>query len=224
MRRPSAAAGSALFFAVAPGVVAGVIPWAITGWETDAEWWLPLRVLGGVLIVAGGAVLVSAFARFVREGLGTPAPVAPTEHLVVGGLYRYVRNVMYIAVTTTILGQALLFGSVVLLVWAAVVWAAMAAFVRVVRGADARRPVRRAVRGVPPRRTGVVAAAQRETIAELTTCASTPLPTPSVMVTVTLRVPALAYMWRPRTLKEPSPARRTRPSDFEPSPQLIVTS
>jgi protein-S-isoprenylcysteine O-methyltransferase Ste14 len=74
-------------------------------------------------------VLVHAFARFVREGLGTPAPVAPTEHLVVGGLYRYVRNVMYIAVTMTILGQALLLGQVVLLVWAAVAWGAMAAFV-----------------------------------------------------------------------------------------------
>ncbi|HEX5621207.1 MAG TPA: isoprenylcysteine carboxylmethyltransferase family protein [Solirubrobacteraceae bacterium] len=129
MRRPSAAAGSAVFFAAAPGVVAGVIPWALTGWETESEWWLPLRVLGAILIVAGGAVLVNAFARFVREGLGTPAPIAPTEHLVVGGLYRYVRNVMYIAVTTTIVGQALLLGQVVLLVWAAVAWLAMAAFV-----------------------------------------------------------------------------------------------
>jgi protein-S-isoprenylcysteine O-methyltransferase Ste14 len=129
MRRPSAAAGSALFFALAPGVVAGVIPWALTGWETESEWWPPLRVLGAVLIVAGAGVLVHAFARFVVEGLGTPAPVAPTEHLVVGGLYRYVRNVMYIAVTTTIVGQALLLGQAVLLVWAAVAWAAMAAFV-----------------------------------------------------------------------------------------------
>jgi protein-S-isoprenylcysteine O-methyltransferase Ste14 len=131
MRRPSAAAGSALFFAVAPGVVAGVMPWALTGWETESEWWLPVRVLGAAAIVAGGAVLVNAFARFVREGLGTPAPVAPTEHLVVGGLYRYVRNVMYIAVTTTILGQALLLGQVVLVVYAAVVWAGMAVFVLV---------------------------------------------------------------------------------------------
>jgi protein-S-isoprenylcysteine O-methyltransferase Ste14 len=129
MRRPSAAAGSALFFAVAPGVVAGVMPWALTGWETESEWWLPVRVLGAAAIVAGGAVLVNAFARFVREGLGTPAPVAPTEHLVVGGLYRYVRNVMYIAVTTTIVGQGLLLGQAVLFVWAAIAWAAMAAFV-----------------------------------------------------------------------------------------------
>jgi protein-S-isoprenylcysteine O-methyltransferase Ste14 len=130
VRRPTAAAGSALFFAVAPGVVAGVIPWALTGWETEHDWGLAIQILGGVLVVAGAAVLVHAFARFVVEGLGTPAPAAPTEHLVVGGLYRYVRNVMYIAVTTTILGQALLLGQVVLLVWAAVAWASMAAFVK----------------------------------------------------------------------------------------------
>jgi protein-S-isoprenylcysteine O-methyltransferase Ste14 len=129
VRRPTAAAGSALFFALAPGVVAGVVPWALTGWETEHEWRLPLRVLGAVLVVAGAAVLVHAFARFVVEGLGTPAPAAPTEHLVVGGLYRYVRNVMYIAVTTTIVGQGLLLGQPVLLVYAAVAWAGMATFV-----------------------------------------------------------------------------------------------
>ena len=129
MRRPSAAAGSALFFAVAPGVVAGVIPWSLTGWETESEWWLPVRVLGGALVVAGAAVLVHAFGRFVVEGLGTPAPVAPTEHLVVGGLYRYVRNVMYIAVTAAIVGQGLLLGQPILLAYAAVAWVGMAAFV-----------------------------------------------------------------------------------------------
>jgi protein-S-isoprenylcysteine O-methyltransferase Ste14 len=129
VRRPSAAAGSALFFAAAPGTIAGLIPWAITRWEVEAEWWPPLRILGAVLVIAGAAVLIHAFARFVIEGLGTPAPLAPTEHLVVGGLYRYVRNVMYIAVTSAILGQALLLGSGALLVWAAVAWAAMAAFV-----------------------------------------------------------------------------------------------
>jgi protein-S-isoprenylcysteine O-methyltransferase Ste14 len=81
------------------------------------------------MIPAGAVVLVKAFARFVREGLGTPAPVAPTEHLVVGGPYRYVRNVMYIAVTAVVAGQALLLGSPGLLVYAAVVWVAMAVFV-----------------------------------------------------------------------------------------------
>jgi protein-S-isoprenylcysteine O-methyltransferase Ste14 len=130
VKRPAAAAGSALFFAVAPVVVAGVIPYLLTGWEAGGDWWLPLRLLGAALVVAGGAVLVQAFARFVVEGLGTPAPVAPTEHLVVGGPYRYVRNVMYVGVTAAIAGQALVLGRPVLLVYAAVAWAGMAAFAR----------------------------------------------------------------------------------------------
>ncbi len=93
------AAASALFFALAPGVVAGLMPYLLTGWEAEpaAAGW---QVLGVALIAAGAAVLIHAFARFVREGVGTPAPIAPTQHLVVGGLYRYIRNPMYCAVVS----------------------------------------------------------------------------------------------------------------------------
>jgi protein-S-isoprenylcysteine O-methyltransferase Ste14 len=126
-----AAAGSALFFLVAPCVVAGVVPWLITGWDAEEplEPWLPARLLGAVLAAAGATVLLHAFARFVSEGLGTPAPVAPTERLVVGGLYRYVRNPMYLAVVGVIVGQALLLGRWELVAYAAAVAAAFAAFV-----------------------------------------------------------------------------------------------
>jgi protein-S-isoprenylcysteine O-methyltransferase Ste14 len=68
--------------------------------------------------------------RLVVEGRGTPAPVAPTERLVVGGLYRHVRNPMYVAVTATIAGQALLLGRPWLLAYAAAFWCVTAAFVR----------------------------------------------------------------------------------------------
>jgi protein-S-isoprenylcysteine O-methyltransferase Ste14 len=129
MNRRSAAAGSALFFALAPGVVAGVVPWALTKWERTGPP-LALQLLGGTLTLAGGAVLVHAFARFVREGLGTPAPVAPTEHLVVGGLDRHVRNPMYLAVVAAVAGQALLLGRAVLGIYAAVLLAVFVAFVR----------------------------------------------------------------------------------------------
>ena len=74
--------------------------------------------------------LVHAFARFVAEGVGTPAPVAPTRQLVVGGLYRYVRNPMYLAVLAAIAGQALVLGRLVLVPYAVVVAAAFVAFVR----------------------------------------------------------------------------------------------
>jgi protein-S-isoprenylcysteine O-methyltransferase Ste14 len=82
-----------------------------------------------LLVVAGVGVLLHAFGRFVAEGLGTPAPVAPTRELVVGGLYRYVRNPMYLAVLAAILGQALALGQPVLLPYAAAVGAAFVAFV-----------------------------------------------------------------------------------------------
>ena len=126
-----AAAGTFAFFLLAPGVVAGVVPWLLTGWEArDPTPHWSLRALGVALVVVGTAVLVHAFVRFVAEGRGTPAPVAPTERLVVGGLYRHVRNPMYLAVLATILGQALLLGRLVLLVYAAAVALAFVAFVR----------------------------------------------------------------------------------------------
>lgn len=131
MRVMTAAAGSAVFFGLAPGVVAGLIPWWLTRWQPHdlGKYGVPIRILGAVLIVAGTIVLLQAFGRFVREGLGTPAPVAPPEHLVVGGLYRYVRNPMYVAVVTTIVGQALALGRFDLLWYAAAVFAAVALFV-----------------------------------------------------------------------------------------------
>ncbi|MBX3570304.1 MAG: isoprenylcysteine carboxylmethyltransferase family protein [Rhizobiaceae bacterium] len=131
MVRTAAVAGSAFFFLCAPGVVAGVIPWMLTD-----RYHMPLASLPGasglaaILIAAGLAVLIHAFVRFVAEGAGTPAPVAPTERLVIGGIYRHVRNPMYVAVMSIILGQALLFGAAAVAVYAGLALAAMAAFVR----------------------------------------------------------------------------------------------
>lgn len=90
---------------------------------------LGLRVVGGVLIAAGLPVLVHSFVRFVTEGRGTPAPVAPTERLVVGGLYRWVRNPMYVAVGSIIAGQALLFASPELAIYLVLFAVAVATFV-----------------------------------------------------------------------------------------------
>ena len=161
MRRAPAALGTLVFLFVAPGVVAGAVPWLLTGWDArDPAPWLPLRVLGTFLIVVGVAVLLSAFARFVTEGTGTPAPVAPTDRLVVGGLYRWVRNPMYLAVLGTIVGQALLLGRPVLLGYAAVFVATVVAFVRgyeeptlLARYGEEYEAYRRGVPGWRPRRT-----------------------------------------------------------------------
>src|SRR5215203_859697 len=133
MRRSTAAVGSAVFFLLAPGMVGGLIPWLLTGgWQVrePLPYWAPARVLGGVVLVAGLIALVGAFVRFVVEGLGTPAPLAAPERLVVGGAYRHVRNPMYVAVVAAIVGQALLLGRLGLLVYAGLTWLLVAAFVR----------------------------------------------------------------------------------------------
>lgn len=129
MQRPTAAVVTAAFFGCAPGAVAGVVPWALTRWQPGYDVPLPAQVAGGALTAAGTAVLVDSFARFVVDGAGTPAPPAPTERLVVSGLYRYIRNPMYVGVLAAIVGQALLLGRPVLLGYAAVAGATVASFV-----------------------------------------------------------------------------------------------
>ena len=74
--------------------------------------------------------MVHSFVAFVRHGRGTPAPAAPTEHLVVQGAYRHVRNPMYVAVVALVLGQVLLFASPGLLAYLVVITLVTDAFVR----------------------------------------------------------------------------------------------
>jgi protein-S-isoprenylcysteine O-methyltransferase Ste14 len=131
MQKTTAVLGSALFFVIAPCVLAGVVPWWMTRWVfLPAFLGIELaRGVGVLLILAGVPGLVDSFARFALQGLGTPAPVAPTRTLVVTGLYRYVRNPMYVSVLAVILGQALLFGDWRLIVYGALFWLACHVFV-----------------------------------------------------------------------------------------------
>jgi protein-S-isoprenylcysteine O-methyltransferase Ste14 len=141
VRRVGAALGSLVWLIIAPGVVVGLVPWWITGWavQVDAALWLPIQVLGVGIVVAGVAVLLHTFARFAVDGLGTPAPVAPTENLVVTGLYRHVRNPMYVAVVAVIVGQVMLFVDPILLAYAVVIAAANVAFVKAYEEPTLRR-------------------------------------------------------------------------------------
>jgi protein-S-isoprenylcysteine O-methyltransferase Ste14 len=129
MRKVRAAAGTAVFLVIAPGTVVGLLPWLITGWHAGSSRSAVLTALGAILIAAGCAVLLYAFGQFVVDGLGTPAPPAPTDVLVSRGLYRYVRNPMYLAVLAAIVGQAVLLARPVLLIYAAAVGLAFMAFV-----------------------------------------------------------------------------------------------
>jgi len=131
MSRTQSLIGSAIFLILAPGTVAGLIPWLIRRASPSSPWLdgTPLAAAGALLCLAGLAGLLASFLRFAWEGLGTPAPVAPTRTLVVTGLYRHVRNPMYVAVTALIAGQALVFANPWTLAYGAAVWAAFHAFI-----------------------------------------------------------------------------------------------
>src|SRR5690554_4034874 len=123
--------GTIVFLFLAPGIVAGFIPWWISGWRSY-DWggasWIVVPI-AWVAIAVGVAFLLHAFALFALHQ-GTPAPVAPTKALVVTGVYRFVRNPMYLAVLAIILGQALLFGNWGLVLFAAIAFAAVFTFVK----------------------------------------------------------------------------------------------
>ena len=120
-----------IFLVVAPGTLAVYLPWTICRWRFTSPLlgFFPFRIIGALMITAGLPVLLDSFARFAIKGMGTPAPVAPPQHLVVTGLYRRVRNPMYVAVSLLIFGQGLLFGTVRLLQFGVVVWLGFFAFV-----------------------------------------------------------------------------------------------
>jgi protein-S-isoprenylcysteine O-methyltransferase Ste14 len=123
MRRAFAILGSIIFLFIAPGLIAGYVPWLFCRWRVGEPFFgsSSFRIIGLLLIAAALAVLLDSFARFALQGLGTPAPVFPTKHLIVTGLYRYVRNPMYVAVFSLILGQGLFFASIAVLEYAAAV-------------------------------------------------------------------------------------------------------
>jgi protein-S-isoprenylcysteine O-methyltransferase Ste14 len=124
--------GTIVFLFVAPGIVAGLVPWLISGWQWH-DWGGAAAIvlpIAWIAIGAGVAFLLAAFALFAVHR-GTPAPIMPTENLVVTGVYRFVRNPMYLAVLAIIVGQALLFGDWGVLLYAAIVLTAVVTFVKV---------------------------------------------------------------------------------------------
>lgn len=129
-RRSLAFLGTILFL-VAPATVLGLVPFWLSGWRVQPAFLGlgALRVIGGILLAGGVAVLLDSYFRLALQGLGTPAPVFPTRRLVVTGLFRYVRNPIYVALVTGIIGQALMLGSLPVLAYGLFVWLAFHGFV-----------------------------------------------------------------------------------------------
>jgi len=130
MSTRSAGLGSFAFFLAAPVTMGVLLPALLSGWHADPAPAPAISFLGAIVALAGLTTVIACFARFVTEGRGTPAPVAPTEELVVGGLYRHLRNPMYVGVIALIGGQAIAFASVAVAVYAAAFTAIVVAFVR----------------------------------------------------------------------------------------------
>ncbi len=102
-------------------IVAGIVPWLLTRWHAESQPAV-LRILGIVVMAAGGAIVIETTTRFALQGRGTPAPWAPPERFVERGSYRFVRSPMYLGVILLVAGQGLLLGRAVLYAWAVAAW------------------------------------------------------------------------------------------------------
>jgi protein-S-isoprenylcysteine O-methyltransferase Ste14 len=121
---------STAWAALLPGFFAGYVPWRFFGLaHVQLDLHDPIHLLGLLCIGLGVGLLVACIWEFARSGRGTLAPVDPPSQLVVRGLYRYVRNPMYLSVTTIVLGELLLTQSRGLLTYWAIWFAAVNLFV-----------------------------------------------------------------------------------------------
>ena len=121
---------SLLWTILLPGVFAGYLPWRYFGLrEAHIEWSTPVSVLGLVIMLLGVLLLGACILEFARRGRGTLSPVDPPRLLVVSGLYRFVRNPMYLSVTMIVLGEALVARSESLAIYWAIWFACANLFV-----------------------------------------------------------------------------------------------
>ena len=125
----SAIAKTLLFTAIVPATVVGIVPWRLRGNALVAAKGVEFVAAMAVIVLGVAIYLYTAFWSFAAIGGGTPAPIAPTKILVVKGLYRYVRNPMYIGVELAVLGQAWLFHSFPMLAYLAFAATAVYSFV-----------------------------------------------------------------------------------------------
>lgn len=120
-----------LFWTVAfPGFAAGYVPSRYFDVnEVAFDFANPRHLLGGIFILVGAAILVTCIFEFARTGRGTLSPADPATVLVVRGLYRYVRNPMYVGVLTIIAGHFILRPSTGLAIYWLSFLAATSAFI-----------------------------------------------------------------------------------------------
>ena len=120
-----------IFTVLVPGTIAVWIPYRLVS-SPGPRGSIPLgnlRYAGLAAILIGALIYLWCAWDFAFAGKGTPAPIDPPKELVVRGLYKYVRNPMYIGVLSLVLGQAVWFEAVTLFAYAGVVFLLFSAFV-----------------------------------------------------------------------------------------------
>jgi len=112
-----------IFTIIVPGAIAALIPYLLLSRTPSSFADIgPLQTFGLIPMAIGAAIYLRCAWDFASTGKGTPAPIDPPKRLVARGLYRFVRNPMYVGVLTALLGEAWLFGSWTLLAYAAIVF------------------------------------------------------------------------------------------------------
>lgn len=86
-------------------------------------------MVGLLLIASGATILLSCIYMFARFGKGTLSPFDPARHLVIKGMYRYVRNPMYVGVMMMLAGETLYMESLTFLIYTVIVFALFNAFI-----------------------------------------------------------------------------------------------
>lgn len=131
---------SLLWMILLPGLYAGYIPWRYFGVrDVRPDLGSPSQLTGLTVVAVGVTLLLTCIWEFARSGRGTLSPVDPPTTLVVRGLYRYVRNPMYLSVTAIVLGEVLLTGSRGLLLYWSIWFVAVNIFVRAFEEPTLRR-------------------------------------------------------------------------------------
>lgn len=98
---------SLLFLCLVPGLLVGWFPYVVSTSDVELLAWGWLKFFALPFWGAGWAAMLWCFWNFMITGRGTPAPIDPPKELVVVGLYRFVRNPMYVAGILVLIGWLL---------------------------------------------------------------------------------------------------------------------
>lgn len=120
-----------LFTILQPGIVAGLIPyfivrrqWLFRHYRLDFQ-----GILGTAVFTVGLILMGYCIYLFATRGKGTLSPFDRTKNLVVQDVYRFSRNPMYVGVILILIGEALITGSLEMLVYTVIVFFLFHAFI-----------------------------------------------------------------------------------------------